>query len=120
MQVDAMYTDFCKAFDKLDHGILIKKLIEAGIHGVLLRWLCSYIKNRSQAVTVNGNQSKFYETTSGVPQGSHLGPLLFVIYINDIIICFKHSEFLIYADDLKFFKMINSIDDCLHLQADLT
>lgn len=79
-QVDAMYTDFCKAFDKVNHYILIKKLIVVGIHGCLLRWIISYIRKRSQAVSINGFLSKFFNATSGVPQRSQVG-LLFIVII---------------------------------------
>lgn len=118
-QVDAVYTDFSKAFDKINHCVLLRKLGVSGVHGDLLRWVCSYIRNRSQAVLVNGFRSKFFSVPSGVPQGSHLGPLLFIVYINDIVKCFRFCEILLYADDLKFFKEICSLEDCQKLQSDL-
>lgn len=117
-QVDSIYTDFSKAFDKVDHRILSAKLAAYGIHGNLLRWLISYLSNRSQIVAVKGFLSKPVELTSGVPQGSHLGPLLFIIFINDLV---EHisSEVLLYADDLKLFRVVNGVNDCLMLQRDL-
>lgn len=118
-QVDAVYTDFSKAFDKIDHRVLISKLFKFGIHGDLLRWLSSYISNRSQAVALKGYTSKFLEISSGIPQGSHLGPLLFTIYINDVDSCFHNSNHLLYADDTKIFRVISTSDDCLKLQSDL-
>lgn len=114
-----MYTDFSKAFDKINHYKLICKLSMTGIHGDLLRWLKSYIDNRSQAVALKGYTSKFLTVPSGVPQGSHLGPLLFTLYINDIGSSFSNSSHLLYADDTKIFKIIKSPQDCLDLQADL-
>lgn len=120
MQIDSIYTDFSKAFDKIDHNILVAKLLSLGINGDLLRWIMSYISNRSQIVNVNGFMSSSALLTSGIAQGSHLGPLFFIIYINDIKSCFRHSNFLMYADDLKLFSTITSPIDCLNVQHDLT
>jgi len=119
IQVDAVYTDFSKAFDKLNHAILHKKLEKLGVCGSLLRWIISYISNRTQAVRLHNTLSDYIITTSGVPQGSHLGPLLFVIYLNDVHSCFLSSKFLLYADDLKLFNKIQNSSDTERLQADL-
>lgn len=118
-QVDAVYTDFKKAFDKVDHELLLNKIAYNGIRGNLLRWFVSYIQNRSQKVVVNGFHSGNIAVTSGVPQGSILGPLLFIVFINDIKQCFQNSKFLLYADDLKAYKVIRTIDDCISFQHDL-
>lgn len=119
VQIDAVYTDFQKAFDRVDHEILLSKLAYNGIRGNLLRWFSSYIDNRSQRVVINGYHSGNVTATSGVPQGSILGPLLFILYINDIKNCFLNSDFLLYADDLKVFMPILNVNDCYLLQADL-
>lgn len=119
IQVDTIYTDYSKAFDKVDHSTLLNKLLKIGIHGNLYRWLSSYISNRSQIVVVAGFKSDSVAVTSGVPQGSLLGPLLFNIYINDIGNCFLNSQTILYADDMKIFSPINSIEDCQKLQEDL-
>ena len=119
IQVDAVYTDFSKAFDKVSHNILLARLAEVGVGGSLLRWVESYIKNRTLHVSVQGFLSDSFEPSSGVPQGSHLGPLFFIIYINKIKECFLHCNFLLYADDLKIFRKIRNISDCYLLQNDL-
>ena len=117
--VHAVYTDFTKAFDRVNHKILIQKLGVMGIHGSLLMWLRSYLSGRTQMVRVQGFKSFEIQVPSGVPQGSHLGPLLFNVYVNDISSCFVHSHFLMFADDLKFYTRVSGTDDCLHVQADL-
>lgn len=119
IQVDAVYTDFQKAFDKVDHKILMDKIAFNGIRGNLLRWFMSYIFNRTQKVVVNGYESDVVTVTSGVPQGSILGPLLFILFINDIKQCFINSRFLMYADDIKIYTPCKTIEDCLLLQDDL-
>lgn len=118
-QVDAIYTDYSKAFDRIDHGVLLDKLLAAGIQGDLHRWFTSYVNNRCQTVVLNGFASISSPIPSGVPQGSILGPLLFVLFINDVGKCFYHSDFLLFADDMKIFKVINSNDDFDLLQQDL-
>lgn len=82
-------------------------------------YLIYIIRNRSQAVAINGIVSSWHVVPSGVPQGSLLGPLFFNIFINDINMCFHNSSFLLYADDMKIFKQIRNIDDCYLLQQDL-
>ncbi|KAL0839920.1 hypothetical protein ABMA28_016536 [Loxostege sticticalis] len=118
-QVDVIYTDFKKAFDRVDHEILLNKIAFNGIRGNLLRWFASYILNRSQKVVINGYHSKIAAVTSGVPQGSILGPLLFILFINDIKECFHSSKILLYADDLKAYSTIRNIEDAISFQKDL-
>ncbi len=118
LSTHTIYTDFSKAFDMVNHGILIDKLKQCGVKGSALDWLKSYLTDRLLQVRVNGYISELYEATSGVPQGSHLGPILFNIFINDIGEHFK-SEYQLYADDLKIFRKINSDDDIDILQRDI-
>lgn len=119
VQVDTIYTDFSKAFDKVNHSLLIKKLSNFGFGGTVLSWLESYVTDRSSFVVVKGHVSKLYHSTSGVPQGSVLGPILFNIFINDVTECFQESNCFIFADDLKIAKVIKSPNDSKALQEDL-
>lgn len=118
-QIDVIYTDFEKAFDRVDHIILLRKLQELGIRGNLLRWMESYLRNRSQAVVVAGHRSDFVSVPSGIPQGSILGPLLYASYLYDISSCFRFAKFLMYADDTKIYAYIKTDADTHQLQNDL-
>jgi hypothetical protein len=92
----AVYIDFAKAFDSVPHGRLIHKLRSFGIDGALLAWIKSFVTNRRQRVVIHGEMSPWISVLSGVPQGSVLGPLLFVLFIDDIDKCFLHSTVLKY------------------------
>ena len=101
--------DFSKAFDMVEHSILLKKLYHYGIRGTALNWLKSYLENRQQFVTINGKDSSKKAIQYGVPQGSILGPLLFVIYINDIPEICKFAKFILYADDANIIVTGNNM-----------
>jgi hypothetical protein len=118
-RVDAVYTDFSKAFDTVSHTVLLEKLPIFGFSTNSCKFMESYLFNRWQYVSLCNIKSQNYEAKSGVPQGSNLGPLLFLILINDLPNCFKFSNCLMFADDVKIFKAITSPLDCQLLQHDL-
>jgi ribonuclease P/MRP protein subunit RPP40 len=118
LQVDVLYTDFEKAFDKINLTKLLKKLRGIGIGGKLLKLISSYLSDRKMQFILNGCLSREFTATLGVPQGSHLGPLFFIIYLNDIAGIFKNSNFIVYADDLKVWKAINDEKNSHDLQDD--
>ena len=94
-----MYIDLSKAFDSLDHTVLLYKLEHYGVRSVPLIWFKNYLTNRRQFTSINGTKSNTLPLTCGVPQGSILGPLLFLIYANDVINTTKLLRFILYADD---------------------
>ena len=96
--------DLSKAFDTLDHNILIKKLQYYGVIGTPLNWFQSYLTDRTQYVEVNNESSSLQTILTGVPQGSILGPLLFLIYMNDIPNASNLFTFILYADDTTLFS----------------
>lgn len=115
--VDVIYFDFAKAFDTVCHSKLLQKLNEYGIKGDLYKWIRAFLKDRKQKVIVNQGFSAEEKVISGVPQGSVLGPLLFLIYINDLPnILPKNINCAMFADDLKLFCEISNQQDQLNLQ----
>lgn len=118
LDVHAIYTDFSKAFDLVNHEILIHKLRLYGFNDILLKWFVSYLSGRSLSVKVDGTLSHAFSPLTGVPQGSHLGPLLYNIYVNDIGKDFK-SNYLLFADDLKIYRGIKDAQDIIRIQFDL-
>ena len=117
-QIDAILLDFSKAFDRVPHERLLLKLHYFGIRGHLLSWIRDFLTNRSQQVILEGEKSNLSDVTSGVPQGTVLGPLLFLVFINDLP---DHvtSEIRLFADDCLLYRPIHSQDDITSLQTDL-
>jgi len=120
-QVNAVvFLDLKKAFDTVDHGILLSKLNAYGLGGAVGNWFKSYLSNRSQKCYVNGHLSSNSTLLCGIPQGTILGPLLFLLYINDLPNCLEHSQARMYADDTNLTFASNNIDDInYHLNQDL-
>ena len=98
-----VFIDLQKAFDTVNHSILLKKLEHYGLRGVRLDWFSSYLSNRKQYASVNGATSDYLDITCGVPQGSVLGDLLFLIYINDLPSISKVLSFYLFADDTNIY-----------------
>ena len=107
--VCGIFVDLQKAFDTVNHEILIEKLNYYGIRGTANSWFKSYLNNRKQFVSINGFNSDTLNTTHGVPQGSVLGPLLFLLYINDLHVSIKHSKVYHFADDTNLLHINDSL-----------
>jgi len=116
--IDVIYLDFSKAFDKVPHCRLLEKLEKHGIGGNIKSWIQNWLSGRRQRVCVNGNCSAWRIVTSGVPQGSVLGPVLFLIYINDLESDIISSVYK-FADDTKLLGKVNNTNDRDLLQLDL-
>ncbi|CAH8447575.1 unnamed protein product [Schistosoma bovis] len=118
LPVDVAFIDFSKAFDKVPHNRLLYKLRHVGIGGNLLMWIKDFLVGRQQRVRVNSKLSSWETVLSGVPQGTVLGPVLFLLYVNDLP-CLLSSSVLLYADDVKIWRTIRCKSDSLELQNDL-
>ena len=117
---DVIFLDLSKAFDSVPHKRLITKINAYGIQGPLLSWLNSFLTNRYQRVVIRGTCSRWTNVKSGVPQGTVLGPVMFLIYINDISDELESSAKL-FADDMKVYRVLNNVEEDHNiLQHDLT
>lgn len=119
IRVDIIYLDFAKAFDSVCPAKLVSKLKAFGIGDPLLKWFQSYLTERKQRVVVNGTYSAWTDVGSGVPQGSLLGPILFLLYVNDMPRVVENASLAMFADDSKCFKVIYQESDFVNLQRDL-
>ena len=117
--VDMVYLDFSKAFDKVDNGILLYKLKALGITGKLGVWFYNFLTHRTHCVRLPGAVSQDHPVLSGVPQGTVLGPLLFLITIADINKDISNSKLISFADDTRVYGKISDTSDCDSLQCDL-
>ena len=121
IQTDIVYLDFAKAFDSVDHQILLQKLKSYGVRGQLYKGFVDYLNGRCQREVFDGASSHWAPVTSGVPQGSILERILFVIFINDLPEILPNQKMAsLYADDTKLYNSIRSIADCEKVQQSLT
>ena len=117
-RVDVVYFDFAKAFDSVNHDLILYKLKhQFGIDGILLQLIKDYLRDRMQKVSINGSSSDTLKVHSGVPQGSVIGPLLFVLFIDDINDCISEgTELALYADDTKIWREVTCDTGQVELQ----
>ena len=118
-EVHAAVLDFSKAFDMVPHHSLIRKLSELDINSYITRWVADFLSDRTQRVVLQGTESSLVGVTSGVPQGSVLGPTLFLIYINDIVNSVDCSKIRLFADDTLLYKSVSCVSDTKDFQNDL-
>ena len=118
LSTDVIYLDFAKAFDTVPHKRLTHKLRAYGIRGKILTWIKNFLSHRRQKVVLHNGNSSWENVISGVPQGSILGPILFLLYVNDIP-SIVSSTAKMFADDTKLYCPVKTIDDCQQLQSDL-
>ena len=120
-EIGAIFFDFKKAFDTVPHLPLLEKLEQLGLDPCIVTWIHNYLAERRQAVVLNGASSQSAHVISGVPQGSILGPLLFLIYIDDITHAniSDASKIVLYADDILLYRPISSKEDYVALQSDI-
>jgi len=118
-QFDFIFTDFSKTFNHIDHQILLCIFQATGFGDPLLLWSCSFTDGRKQFVKIHGVSSAILPTFSVVPQGGHLFPLLFFVFLNGIHRTLEHAQLLAFADDVKIFDRIGSQNDGFVLQDEL-
>jgi len=110
-EIRVVFLDISKAFDRVWHKGLLWKLKQFGIRGILLDWFSDYLKDRCQRVIINGQSSNWKDINSGVPQGSNLGPLLFLVFINDIVHVIRHCQIRLFADDTCLYITVDDREE---------
>ena len=118
-KLDALYIDLAKAFDSVSHMKLVHKLNCIGIKGTLNLWFQNFLSDRLQCVRVGNNVSSLETVVSGIPQGTILGPLLFIVYVNDMVDVVRTNKISLYADDSKLYGISNTVEDCETIKEDL-
>ena len=116
----ATFIDMAKAFDTENHEILLKKLVKMGSKGNVLKLLTNYLDNRKQCTIANGYTSSLKNIVCGIPQGSTVGPLLFIIYVNDIKSVLNYCNYQLYADDTVLYIPGQFNNIVPHMNSDLT
>ncbi|KAK2169129.1 hypothetical protein LSH36_12g17010 [Paralvinella palmiformis] len=117
--LDAVYLDFSKCFDSVPHERLLLKIQNYGIQGKMWSWSADFLRSQKQRISIEGCQSTVVMVLSGIPQGSVIGPLLFIIFVNEMPEL-VHTSILIFADDTKVFTEIRNEEDATKLQENLT
>ena len=115
-QMDVVYTDLKAAFDRVDHNILLSRLEKLGVSSALSSWFRSYLTGRTLQLKIGSTVSEPFTNVSGVPQGSNLGHLLFSLYVNELSFVLPPGYRILFADDVKLYKAVQTLDDCHELQ----
>ena len=117
--VDVLYIDLAKAFDSVPHSKLLQKLEQIGIGGSILRWLRDFLTRRTHCVRVRNSDSSFEPVQSGIPQGTILGPTLFLLYVNGVLELNLSGTLKLFADDAKIYRPIHNAYQKDQMQLDI-